>query len=65
MKNLRTVTAVSDMNIASNENTYVNLTFAACIEDGILLPQEVRAFFCDEELAKSIKPGLKLDVQPY
>ena len=64
MSNLRKVTDVSDLNEASNGNTYVNLTFGACIENNTLKPQEVRAFFCDKAMAKAIKPGLQMEVSP-
>jgi hypothetical protein len=61
---MRTITEISDIKEATNGNSYVNLTFAACIEDGVLLPGVVRAFFADSALIKQIKVGMKMEVEP-
>ena len=60
---MRKITDISEIKEASNGNSYVNLTFGACIDNGQLMPGAVRAFFADSELIKQIKVGMTMEVE--
>jgi len=60
---MRTITEISEVKEASNGNSYVNLTFGACIENKVLLPSYVRAFFADSGLIEQIEVGMKMEVK--
>jgi len=60
----RKITNIGEVKTSENKNTYVLLTFDACIENGMLLKQELRAFFASEELLSQIEIGMEMIVEP-
>jgi hypothetical protein len=60
---MRAITEISEIKEASNGNSYVNLTFGMAIEDGVVLPQAVRAIFGPDTMLKQIKAGMKMEVE--
>ncbi len=57
---MKTIEAVSEIKVASNKNTYVVLTLASAIEDGVLIEGGIKAFFADKALLNQIKVGMKM-----
>jgi len=60
----RKITNIGEVLTSKNGNTYVVLTFDASIENGLLLQQELRAFFASEELLSQIEIGMEMIVEP-